>query len=235
VGSDEQPAELNEILVGLEIGASATAEVEPEAAEGEEAPPGASFAVTLKELKQKVLPELDDELARDVGEFETLEALKQEIRSRLQAAAERDSDQAVKKDLVEQLVAKTSFELPEALVEHHMNARTESAARGLAQQGVDPRQLGIDWREFREKQREAAEKAARADLLLDEIARREGVEALDAEVDTELARLAPRVKKSKEALRAQMEKEGDLAALRARIREEKVLDLIKAGATVTAG
>jgi len=235
VGSDDQPAELNEALVGLEIGASATAEVAPEAAEGEEPPPGATFSLTLKELKQKVLPELDDELARDVGEFETLDALKQEIRARLLAAAEREADRTVKKQLVDALVAQASFELPEALVEHHMSARTENAARSLASQGVDPRQLGIDWREFREKQREEAEKAARADLLLDEIARREGVEALDAEVDTELQRLAPRVKKSKEALRAQMEKDGDLAALRARIREEKVLDLIKAGATVVSG
>jgi trigger factor len=235
IGGEDQPAELNQALLGLEIGATAVAEVKPEAAEGEEPPPGASYSLTLKELKRKVLPELDDELARDVGEFETLAALTDEIRSRLRAAAEREADRAVKRELVDALVAKTSFELPQALVEHHMSARTESAVRGLASQGVDPRQLGIDWREFREKQRQDAEKAARADLLLDEIARREGVEATDAEVDTELSRLAPRVKKSKEALRAQMEKDGDLAALRARIREEKVLDLIKAGATVVSG
>jgi trigger factor len=235
VGGDDQPAELNAALLGLEVGATATAEVTPPAAEGEPAPPGSSYSLTLKELKQKVLPELDDELARDVGEFETLDALRQEIRTRLRASAERDADRTVKQQLVDALVAATSFELPEALVEHHMSARTETAARSLAAQGIDPRKLGIDWREFREKQREEAEKAARADLLLDEIARREGVEALDAELDTELSRIAPRMKKSKEALRAQMEKDGDLAALRARIREEKVLDLIKASATVVSG
>lgn len=235
VGGEDQPAELNEALIGLEIGATATAEVQPPAAEGEPPPPGADYSLTLKELKRKVLPDLDDELARDVGEFETLKDLEDEIRKRLREAAEREADRAVKKELVDALVAKASFELPEAFVEHHMDARTENAARSLASQGVDPRQLGIDWREFREKQREEAEKSARAELLLDEIARREKVEALEAEVETELTRIAPRLKKSKEALRAQMEKDGELQALRARIREDKVLDLIKAGATVVSG
>jgi trigger factor len=120
--------------------------------------------------------------------------------------------------------------VPEALVERHMSARTENVARGLAMQGIDPRQVGVDWRKYRDGQRDESVKSAKADILLDEIARREGVEALDADVHTEVVRLAERLKKSPEALRRQMEKEGDLSALRARIREEKTLDLIKANA-----
>jgi trigger factor len=127
-------------------------------------------------------------------------------------------------------VEQARFEVPEALVERHMNARTENAARGLAYQGIDPSKLGMDWKQYRESQRDESVKAARADILLDEIARREGIETLDAELDAELGRFAERVGKSKEALRAQMEKEGDLAALRARIREEKTLDLLRANA-----
>jgi trigger factor len=73
-------------------------------------------------------------------------------------------------------------------------------------------------------------KAAKADILLDEIARREGIEVLDAELDAEVARLAERVRRPKETVRKQMEQEGDLSALRARIREEKTLDLLKANA-----
>ena len=100
------------------------------------------------------------------------------------------------------LVERASFEVPEALVERHMNARTENAARGLAYQGIDPAKVGMDWKQYRESQREESVKAARADILLDEIARREGIEALDAEVDAEVARFAERVRKSKEAVRA---------------------------------
>jgi trigger factor len=72
--------------------------------------------------------------------------------------------------------------------------------------------------------------AAKADILLDEIARREGIEVAEAELEAEVARLAERTKQSKEKLRARMEKEGDLSALRARLREEKTLDLLKANA-----
>ena len=90
----------------------------------------------------------------------------------------------------------------------------------------------MNWRDYRESKREDSVKAAKADILLDEIARREGIEALDAEVEAELARLAESAGKSREAVRAQMEKEGDLAALRARIREEKTLDLLKANASI---
>jgi trigger factor len=73
-------------------------------------------------------------------------------------------------------------------------------------------------------------KAAKADILLDEIARREGIEVLDAEVDAEVTRFAERLRKPREIVRKQMEQEGDISALRARIREEKTLDLLKANA-----
>jgi trigger factor len=98
---------------------------------------------------------------------------------------------------------------------------------------VDPTKLGMDWKKYREEQREDSVKAARADILLDEIARREGVEVGEAEVDAELSRYAEGLKKSKESVRARMEKDGDIGALRARIREEKTLDLLKANARLS--
>jgi trigger factor len=102
--------------------------------------------------------------------------------------------------------------------------------RGLAMQGIDPRRLGVDWKGYREGQREESVKSAKADILLDEIAKRENIEVAEAELDAEVGRLAERMKKSKDALRRQMEKEGDIHALRARIREERTLDLLKANA-----
>ena len=99
-------------------------------------------------------------------------------------------------------------------------------------QGIDPTKIGVNWRDYRETQREDSVKAAKADILLDEIARQEGIETEDAELEAEVARLAERAKQPKDKLRARMEKEGDLHALRARIREEKTLDLLKANATI---
>ena len=113
-----------------------------------------------------------------------------------------------------------------------MSARTESLARGLAYQGIDPRKVAVDWKQYRESTREDSVKAARADILLDEIARREGIEVRDAEIDAELERISERSGRSREQVRAQMAKEGDLSALAARIREEKTLDLLKSNASI---
>src|SRR5262245_12473831 len=177
------------------------------------------YTVTLKAVKVKVVPVADDEFAKDL-DFDSLAAFRDSLRQRLVAAEERKIDREVKKALVDALVERASFEVPEALVERHMTSRTESAARGLAFQGIDPRKVGVNWREYRDAQREDSVKAAKADLLLDQIARREGIEVMDAEVDAEVARFAQRMNKSKEAMRRQMEKEGDVDALRARLREE---------------
>jgi trigger factor len=190
------------------------------------------YSVTLKGIKQKIVPGADDEFAKDLGEFGSLAELRDKVRRQLEAAAERRAERETKAALVEALVAKADFEVPEALIERHMTARAENVARGLAYQGIDPRKVGVDWREYRESTREDSVKAARADILLDEIARREGIEVLDTDVEAEVARLAERAGKSREALRAQMAKEGDLAALAARIREEKTLDLLKANASI---
>jgi trigger factor len=189
--------------------------------------------VRLKSIKTKVVPTADDEFAKDLGEFETLAALRAHVRVQLEAAEARRADRDAKNALLAALVEKAGFEVPEALVERHMTARTENAARGLAYQGIDPGRVGVDWRAFRESQRDGAVKAARADILLDEIARREGIEALPAEVDAEVARWAERLRTSPESMRLRMEKEGDLPALVARIREEKTLDLLKANARLT--
>jgi trigger factor len=187
------------------------------------------YVITLKAIKEKIVPAKDDEFAKDL-DFDDLEALREDIKRRLLAADERRADREVKAALVEELVKRASFEVPEALVERHMSARTENAARGLALQGIDPTRLGVDWGEYREDQREDSVQAAKADILLDEIARREGIEVSEVEVEAEIARLAERTKQPREKLRARMEKEGDLGALRARLRQEKTLDLLKVNA-----
>jgi trigger factor len=231
VGSKENHEEFNAALVGLSPGETKDVKVtypEDHPSKGL-AGKTVGYTATLKSVKEKVLPGADDEFAKDL-DFDSLAALKDDIRKRLTAIEERKVDRETKSALVEALVQRASFEVPEALVERHMNARTENAARGLAMQGIDPTKIGMDWKGYREEQRNDSVTAAKADILLDEIARREGIEATDAEVDGEIARLAERMKKSKEAVRVTMEKEGDLAALRARIREEKTLDLLKADA-----
>jgi trigger factor len=233
VGSGENHPDFNAGLLGMQVGDTR----EIRATYGTDHPSPAlagrsiSYKVTLKALKSKALPAKDEEFAKDL-DFDSLQALREDVRAKLVAAEERRLDHELKQQLLDALVERAAFEVPESLVERHMTARTENAARGLALQGIDPSRIKMDWRGYRESQREEAVKAAKADLLIDEIARREGVDVSEAELDMELTRLAARMRKSKQALRAQIEKEGDLVALRARIREGKVLDLIKANATL---
>jgi len=233
IGNSGNHPDMNKGLEGLSLGETREIDV----AWGEDAAPAIAgktvrYTVTLKGVKKKVVPAADDEFAKDLGEFDSLAALRERIRRQLEIADERRSDREVKGALVAALVAKADFEVPEALVERHMTARTENLARGLAYQGIDPRKLSVNWREYRESTRDDSVKAAKADVLLDEIARREGIEAMESEVEAEVARLAERAGKSKEALRAQLAKEGDLAALAVRIREEKTLDLLRSNASI---
>ncbi len=234
VGPETNPA-LHQALLGMSPGETRQASYQPEAPEGEGAagagkPRAIEYTLALKAIRTKVLPALDDEFAKDVGEFETLDDLRQDLRRRLREAEERRVDREVKNQLVAALCQRASFEVPEALVERHMSARTEEAARSLALRGIDPGKASVDWKQFRDGQREQAQEAAKADILLDEIARRENVEVPEQELEAELQRYARALRKPVEAVRAQMEKEGELHALRARMREERTLDLIKSSA-----
>jgi trigger factor len=230
VGAESNFAELNEALAGAVGGETREVTLVREDAK---APLGARtirYKIDVKGVKEKVVPAADDEFAKDLGEFGSLGELRDHVRARLLATREREADRAAKHAIVERLVEQATVEVPEALVERHLDARMESVVRDLAYQGVDPRQAKVDWKAFREGQREGALKAAKAEMLLDEIARRENVEALPAEVEAELARYAERVRKPLEQVKRQMEKEGALSAVSARIREEKTLDLLKANA-----
>jgi len=232
VGGEANHPQLKEALVGMNVGETRQARLDYAADNPATHLAGKSvdYTLTLKAMKTRVLPALDDEFAKDLGDWDSLAALRQGIRERLRAAEERKIDREVKNALLGALIQRASFEVPESLVERNMTARTEGALRGLAYQGVDPSKIGVDWREYRESQREAAVGAAKADILLDEIARREGIDALPAEIEAEVGRYAARLRKTAESVRARMEKEGELAELALRIREDKVLDLLKANA-----
>jgi trigger factor len=234
VGAADNHADLNAALVGMQPGETKELRLlqQPEPGQEGGTPTAIDYKVTPKAIKRKLVPAADDDFAKDLGDFASLAELRADVERRLREAEERRGEREVRAELVKALVDKASFEVPEALVEHHMTARAESAARGLALQGIDPTKIGMDWRQYRDGQREEALRAAKADILIEEIARREAIQPSEAEVEAELQRLAERTRRSREALRAQMEKEGELGALRARLREDKVLDLLRSSATL---
>jgi trigger factor len=187
----------------------------------------------LSEVKEKVLPALDDEFARTLGEFDTLEALRTEVRRQLEARREAESRQALDDKVVDALLARHAFGVPEAMVMRQVAHQVEHTRERLRRQGVDPDGIQWDYGKLLGELRPGAERAVRRALLLEAIARQEALAAADADVDAEIERLARASQRPAPAVRRMMEKSGDLEALRHGLRERKTLDLLIEHALVT--
>jgi trigger factor len=235
LGSSANPPGFDTELVGLEPGATKTFTIHFPAdyASAELAGNDVTYTVTLHGVKRKVLPAMDDEFAKDVGDFESLDALRARVREDLEHEASHAADHEVRADLMKQLAGRVPFEVPASLVEREMDRRIEEFARRLMDQRVDPRAAGIDWDAFRDSQREAAREAVAGALALDEIARRERLDVTSEEVDREVARYAERAGRSATAVRARLEKEAGIARVYSGLRREKAIDFLMARATIS--
>jgi trigger factor len=227
LGASGNPPGFDVQLVGLNEGDSKTFAIQfpedhsvPELANTQQ-----TYSVTVKGIRRRVLPDLDDEFAKDIGPFDSLSALRDHVRHDLEAEAQDNARRQVRSELFRQLSQRIPFELPASLVDREMDRRVEEFARQLTAQNVDPRQAGIDWGQFREAQREPAWNAVASALALDEIARREQITVMPEDVDKEIERFAARAGRTPAALRAQLEKEGGISRLYAGLRREKAVDL----------
>jgi trigger factor len=235
IGSKANPPGFDANLIGLSPGDEKTFAIHfpDDYAVKEMAGTDVDYTVTVKELRRNVLPELDDEFAKDLGEFDSLGALRERVRSDMQAEAEENATRQLRGDVLRQLSERVTFELPGSLVEREIERRLEEFARQLMQQNIDPRQAGIDWGQFREAQREPARGAVASALVLDAIARRESLAVSDQEIDQEIERFAARAGRTAAALRAQFEKEGGIGRLVAGLRREKAIDLALSRARIS--
>ena len=236
LGSKANPPGFDEQLLGLEIGAAKSFAVTYPAdyAIAELAQAEVAYTVTLNGIKRRVVPELDDEFAKDLGDTETLVELRASVRGDLEHEARHAAERAVRGELMKQLAARLPFEVPASLVEREIDRRVEDFAHRLVEQNLDPRQAGIDWRAFRESQRGVAREAVAGALVLDEVARREQLDPTDAEVEQELARYAERSGRTSAAVRAALEKEGGLSRVYGGLRREKSIDFLMARATIAS-
>jgi trigger factor len=235
LGAKANPPGFDEQLLGLEPGAQKTFAIHFPAdyAVSEMANTDVTYTVTVKSLKRRVLPDLDDEFAKDLGEFDTLDALRARVREDLEHEARHAAEREVRADLMKQLAARLPFEVPASLVEREIDRRLEDFARRLMDQNIDPREAGIDWNAFRESQREVAREAVASALVLDELARHEKLDATEDEVEREIARYAERTGRAPAAVRAGLEKEGGLSRIRHGLRREKAVDYAISKATFT--
>jgi trigger factor len=191
------------------------------------------YDVTVKGLRRKELLALDDEFAKEVSDVETLEGLRDRIREDLQRGAEQESEHEMRHELLQQLASRLKS-APEVLIDEEIDRRLEEFLRRLMEQGVDPTKVNLDWREMRERQREAATQTVKSTLVIDEIGRRESVAATDEELEAEIAKFAERAGRTPAAVRARLEKEGALDRLRAGLVREKTMTWLIEHASVSS-
>ena len=243
IGAAGNPAGFDEHVVGLETGESAKFTVSqpenPDVSEGrdsrDQVESKVEYSVSIKEIHQRVLPDLNDSFARELGMCETLEALKEQVMTELREQAERDTDRKMRDNLLIQLATRIPGAVPEVLINREIDRRVEHLVTQLVAQQIDPRQANINWEEFRENQRAAATDTVKSTLVLDEIAEKEKIEVANEELTHEIERLAARSKRTVSATRALLEKEGSTASLAVGIRREKVINLmLEHAAVVTA-
>ena len=235
IGAPANPPGFDEALIGLSAGDQKSFDVVyPEDYTIKElAGTTVRYDVAAKAIRKRVVPDLDDEFAKDLGEFDSLATLTARVRADLEHEAGHEAERETRADLLKQLSSRVSFEVPASLLDREVDRRVEEFVRRLMEQQIDPMQTNINWEEFRERQKEGAAESVRSALVLDEIARREGISVPEAEIEAEVVRYAERSGRTPAAVRARLEKEGGLGRLYTALRREKTVAFLLTRATTT--
>ena len=186
-----------------------------------------TYTVKVHSLKQKSLPDLNDQFATELGDFKTLDEIRQRIREGMQNEREHTAEREAKDKLISELVKRNEFEVPESLVDRQVDVRLERGLRALAAQGMRQEDMKkMDFSRLRAGQRDQAVQEVKASLLLERIAEEEKIEVSDEEIDGEIEALATQSKQTPEAIRARLTRDGALDRIRTRLRNEKTLDFL---------
>lgn len=185
------------------------------------------YTVKVQAIKQKNLPELNDDFAKELGEFANLEAVRKQIRENMETERKHTAEREAKDKLVAELVRRNDFEVPESLVDRQIDLRLERGLRALAAQGMKMEDMKkMDLPRLRAGQRDQAVQDVKSSLLLDRIADLEKIEVDESELNRELDSLAQQTKQSPETVRTRLTQDGGLDRIRNRIRSEKTLDFL---------
>jgi trigger factor len=229
IGGKNTVPEFTQNLTGAAAGEERTFDVVYPQDASDERLAGKSFVYSVKinGIKQKSLPELNDDFARELGEFSSLDQVRKQIRENIQSEKRHSAEREAKDKLVNELVRRNDFEVPESLVDRQIDLRLERGLRALAAQGMKMEDMKkMDLPRLRAGQREQALQDVKSSLLLDRIADLEKIQVSDNELNREIESLAKQSKQTSEAVRARLTQDGGLDRIRVRIRSEKTLDFL---------
>ncbi|GAB6138879.1 trigger factor [Halanaerobaculum tunisiense] len=231
IGSEQFIPGFEEQLVGAKVGQEVEVEVtfpsdyQKEELAGEEA----VFAVTVKEIKEKEVPELDDEFAKDL-EFESLAELKQSIEDEIAEREEQRVEREYQNELVAAVAENAEVNVPETMVEDEIDNMVNQFRMQAQQQGIDFEEYlemtGMSEEELREQHREDAADRVESNLVLEAIAAEEGIEVAEEEIDEQVTEIAEQQGQDKEQVKAFLQMQGQLDDLRENLKMQKAIDFL---------
>jgi trigger factor len=229
VGGKDTLDAFNQVLRGAKAGQELKAEVIYPADYPEAKLQGktVAYGVTVKAIKKRVLPELNDEFAKEMGNYESLAQLENAVREHMANRKRRSVEAETKDRLFAALVEKFQFPVPESLVQDQIDARLERGLRALAAQGMNPEQMRkLDFGRLRGAQRDSAVAEVKAHVLLDRIAEKEGVTVSEEELERELQLAALQSREPYETLRQRLTEDGGLSRIREQLKREKTASVL---------
>jgi trigger factor len=186
-----------------------------------------AYAVEVRGIRKKVQPALDDQFAKELGDYASVEDLNQKLREHLASDKKHRLTMETRNQLVDALVAKFQFPVPESLVQSQIDARLERGLRALAAQGMRTEDMRkMDFERLREAQRESAANEVKGTIVLDRIADVENIQVGDEDVERELQVISLQTREPLESLRDRLTREGNLARIREQLRREKTGNLL---------
>ena len=185
------------------------------------------YEIEVKAIKKRTVPELNDDFAKELGEYDSLSELENRVREHLANRKRRSVEGETKDKLFQALIERFPFPVPESLVQEQIDARLERGLRALAAQGMDTEQMRkLDFGRLRTAQRDGAAAEVKASLLLARIAQEENVEVTDEEVDREITIAAIQSREPVDALKARLTEDGGLARIREQLKREKTANVL---------
>jgi trigger factor len=233
VGGPKTPPEFNQALPGMKSGESKAITVKYPADFPNKNLVGKEleYTVELKAIKVKRVPELTDEFAKDVGANVSVADLREKTRQEILENRQLSARRQMENQLLSKIIASHAFDVPDIMVKEQLEIRMRNYVQSLMAQGVPPQALESSWEELQGRQRDQAVEDVKAALVLDHVADKEKVEVSEAEVESEVERLAASSKQTVEAVRSRLTKDAGMDRIKDRIRSRKSLDLLFSLAT----
>lgn len=234
VGGRTTLKEFTENLLGTKVNDEKTFNVayRPDYPEKRLAGQTVEYKVKVETIKEKELPEINDEFAQRLGDYKTMEELKAKIREDLKKHKENTAQEQMREKLLEWLENNNEFEIPESLAERQLQIRVQRLLRDLARQGINPQRLDVDWGKIREDQRQQAVRDVKGSLILDYISDKERIAVTDEDIETEITNIATETQRPKEKVREVLKRDSGLDRLQDQIRHKKTLDFLQSQAHI---